>query len=299
MKDDRSNDEIREERKKKRELRVWKFFNSLKEAIFPSDITCDVCGEELVADTRYNLCSECMSKLPMVGEHICLNCGVPLKDEADFCIRCENTESEFSYNRSPLVYEGVAKDMILSLKFANKKYLAKTLGAMMADEYLNRKMSAEIAVYVPMTEWEEKKRGFNQSELLAREVADRLKLPLLPALIKTKDTSAQKELSRKEREENLKGAFKCVFDEVKNRKILLIDDVFTTGATATACAHVLLKGGAREVFVLTCAVTQKKIPFEGLKHNVNSNKNIVCKDIENKNSDKDIENENCDQKDIS
>ena len=281
MKDERGNDEIREERKKKRGQRIWKFFNSLKEAIFPSDITCDVCGEELVADTRYNLCAECMAKLPTVGEHICLNCGVPLKDEADFCIRCENTKSEFAYNRAPLVYEGVAKDMIIALKFENKKYLAKTLGAMMTDEYLKRNMSAEIAVYVPMTEWEEKKRGFNQSELLAREVADRLKLPLLPALIKTKDTSAQKELSRKEREENLKGAFRCVFDEVKNRKILLIDDVFTTGATASACAHALLRGGAREVIVLTCAVTPKKIPFETANPDESGNKDADGKGISN------------------
>ena len=98
--------------------------------------------------------------------------------------------------------------------------------------------------------------------MLAREVADRLGLPLLPALVKTKDTSAQKQLTRKEREENLKDAFACVFKEVKYRSILLIDDVFTTGATANACAHVLTEAGARDVSVLTAAVTKKKINFE-------------------------------------
>lgn len=252
----------REERKKKFENGVWRVLNSLKRAIFPENVTCDFCGEELVANTRYNLCAECMSHLPRTGEHICLSCGVPLSDEADFCIRCENSDSDFAFNRAPLVYEGEAKDAILALKFANKKYLAKTFGAMMSDEYLRRGINAEIAVFVPMTEAEEKSRGFNQSELLAREVADRLSLPLLPALVKTKDTSSQKRLSADERAENLEGAFKCVFGEVKNRRILLIDDVFTTGATANSCAHALLKGGAREVFVLTCAVTPKKIAFE-------------------------------------
>lgn len=254
--------ERRSERAKSFKLGVWKFFNSLRLAMFPPDVTCDNCGEELVADTRYNLCSECMSKLPLVGEHICLACGVPIKDEADYCISCENRERLFKLNRAPLVYEGIAQRLILALKFANKRYIAKTLGLMMTDEFIKRGMSAEIVVYVPMSQAEEKKRGFNQSELLAREVAKRLGLPLLPALVKTKDTSAQKQLKREEREENLKGAFACVYDEVKRRSILLIDDVFTTGATANACAYALLKSGAREVLTLTAAVTEKKIPFE-------------------------------------
>lgn len=248
--------------KKKAGLKVWKFFNAIRLALFPDDITCDICGDELTADTRYNLCAECMSKLPTVGEHICLVCGVPLLDESDFCIRCINTDREFSMNRAPLVYEGEAQKLILALKFGKKKYIAKTLGAMMADEFIRRKMSADIAVFVPMTESEERQRGFNQSELLAREVADRLGLPLLPALVKTKDTSAQKQLTRKEREENLKDAFACVFKEVKYRSILLIDDVFTTGATANACAKALTEAGASEVSVLTAAVTKRKVPFE-------------------------------------
>lgn len=260
--DKNEREEKRKAFKKKAGLKVWKFFNSLRLALFPENITCDLCGDELTADTRYNLCAECTSKLPTVGEHVCLVCGVPLSDESDFCMRCINTDREFLLNHAPLVYEGEAQKLIHTLKFGKKKYIAKTLGAMMADEFIKRKMSAEIAVFVPMTEWEEKQRGFNQSELLAREVADRLGLPLLPALVKTKDTSAQKQLTRKEREENLKGAFACVYGEVKHRSILLIDDVFTTGATANACAHVLSKAGAREVSVLTAAVTEKKLTFE-------------------------------------
>lgn len=260
--DKNEREEKRKAFKEKAGLKVWKFFNALRLALFPSDITCDLCGDELTADTRYNLCAECASKLPAVGEHICLVCGVPLSDESDFCIRCKNYDCEFSMNRSPLVYEGETQTLILALKFGKKKYIAKTLGAMMADEFIRRRMSADIAVFVPMTEWEEKQRGFNQSELLAREVADRLGLPLLPALVKTKDTSAQKQLTLKEREENLKGAFACVFKEVKYRSILLIDDVFTTGATANACAHVLSEAGAKDVFVLTAAVTKRKINFE-------------------------------------
>ena len=203
-----------------------------------------------------------MSKLPTVPEHICLVCGTPILDEADYCNRCQQSEYMFLRNRAPLVYDGIAKDMVHKFKFGGKRYIAKTLGAMMTDEFLARNMQADIAVFVPMTHDEEKKRGFNQSELLAREVGERLNMPVLPALTKTRDTAAQKQLTRKEREENLKGVFSCVFDEVKGRKLLLIDDVFTTGATANACASALIKGGAREVSVLTAAVTKLKIPVE-------------------------------------
>ena len=240
----------------------WKTVFAAKRAVYPEDVTCDCCGEELTANSRYRLCGECLSKLPTTPEHICLVCGTPITDEADYCNRCQQNEYKFLRNRAPLVYDGIAKDMLYKLKFGGKRYIAKTLGAMMSDEFLKRNMQADIAVFVPMTHDEEKKRGFNQSELLAREVGERLNIPVLPALVKTRDTAAQKQLTRKEREENLKGVFSCVFDEVKGRKILLIDDVFTTGATANECTAVLLKGGAREVSILTAAVTKLKIPVE-------------------------------------
>ncbi len=231
-------------------------------ALYPLDCTCDVCGEELVANTRYRLCSDCMEKLPFAKGHRCLCCGVPLADESDYCNRCQYERGAFVKNRSPLVYEGETKKMIYSLKFAKKKYLAETLGALMADEFLDCDMKADIIVFVPMTESEQKKRGFNQSELLANEVGKRLNIPGLPALVKIKDTKAQKELQGKDRASNLEGAFACVFEQVKNRTILLVDDIFTTGATANECAKTLLKAKAREVNVLTAAVAKLKIPVE-------------------------------------
>ena len=258
-----------ETRKQKREAiktKIVDFFKrgikAFDKALYPMDCTCDVCGEELVAATRYRLCSDCIAKLPFANGHRCLCCGVPLADESDYCNRCQYERGAFVKNRSPLVYEGETRKIIYSLKFGKKKYLAQTLGALMADEFLKDNMEADIIVYVPMTEAEEKKRGFNQSELLAEEVGRRLKIAVLPALVKIKETKAQKELGGKERAQNLEGAFACVFEQVNNRKILLIDDIFTTGATANECAKVLLKAKAREVNVLTAAVAKLKIPVE-------------------------------------
>lgn len=254
------------EARKKRLAKVKAFFSkaldTFDDALYPLDCTCDVCGEELVEDTRYRLCSECIANLPFAKGHICLNCGMPLDDESDYCNRCQNQKSSFVKNRSPLVYDGEVKRMIHKLKFGKKKYIAQTLGALMADKYLESGMDSEIIVFVPMTESELKKRGFNQAELLAMEVGRRLDIPVLPALVKIKDTSQQKELKGKDRASNLEGAFACLFEQVKGRKILLVDDVFTTGATANECANTLLKAKAREVCVLTAAVTKLKVQSE-------------------------------------
>lgn len=254
------------EARKKRLAKIKAFFSkaldTFDDALYPLDCTCDVCGEELVEDTRYRLCSECIANLPYAKGHICLNCGMPLDDESDYCNRCQNQKSSFVKNRSPLVYDGEVKRMIHKLKFGKKKYIAQTLGALMADKYLESGMDSEIIVFVPMTESELKKRGFNQAELLAMEVGRRLDIPVLPALVKIKDTSQQKELKGKDRASNLEGAFACLFEQVKGRKILLVDDVFTTGATANECANTLLKAKAREVCVLTAAVTKLKVQSE-------------------------------------
>lgn len=239
-----------------------KLAGMVKDAVYPNDITCDCCGGELVADTRYRLCAKCIERMPFVDGHRCLACGVPLDDESDYCNRCQNDRGVYVKNRSPLVYDGEARRLIYALKFGKKQYIAQTLGALMADEYLKSDMQADILVFVPMSAKEEKKRGFNQSALLAYEIGARLNIPVLPALVKVRDTSQQKELKGKNRARNLEGAFACVFEQVKNRKIVLIDDIFTTGATANECAKALLKAKAREVSVLTCAVTKLKTVFE-------------------------------------
>ena len=261
-----ANGHSRKEKRKERIEKIKAFFkNVLKafdDALYPLDCTCDVCGEELVEKTRYRLCSDCIENLPFAKGHICLNCGMPLDDESDYCNRCQNQKSAFVKNRSPLVYDGEVKKLIYKFKFSRKKYIAQTLGALMADKYLESGMDSEIIVYVPMTDAEVKKRGFNQAELLAYEVGGRLDIPVLGALVKIKDTSQQKELKGKDRAVNLEGAFACLFEQVKGRKILLVDDIFTTGATANECANTLLKAKAREVCVLTAAVTKLKIPGE-------------------------------------
>ena len=134
------NESVKDKKQQKREKRnarlakikalFKRMLDAFDGALYPLDITCDACGNELVEDTRYRLCSECMEKLPFAKGHICLNCGVPLEDESDYCNRCQNQKSSFVKNRSPLVYDGEVKRLIYKLKFGKKTYIAQTLGAL-------------------------------------------------------------------------------------------------------------------------------------------------------------------------
>ena len=151
-----------------------RFGRGLSAALYPAAVTCDVCGAELAAETRYTLCAECMTKLPRITGHRCLVCGVPINDEADYCLRCQRTESVFRRNVSPLRYDGEGRQLVHMLKFGGKRYIARLLGAMMADEFLSSGEECEIVVPVPMSEKEVKRRGFNQSELLAADIGERL-----------------------------------------------------------------------------------------------------------------------------
>ncbi len=237
-------------------------------ALFPENVTCDKCGAELIAPTRYPLCADCLSKLPLIDGHICSVCGVPVSDEADYCLRCQNTKSYFEINRSPLCYEGTAKGLIYAMKFGGKRYISKTLGAMMSDCFVKYNMKADVAVFVPMTKREKRGRGFNQAQLLANEVSERLRIEVVPALDKVRETRSQKALGAKARAENMKGVFALSAEDnikqaVKGKNVLIIDDVFTTGATANECARILLNSGrASRVSVLTAAITKRGMAFE-------------------------------------
>lgn len=242
--------------------RIKDFFDAIFKVIFPLDVTCDICGRELTSKTRHRICATCIENLPFIKGHRCIACGVPIADEADYCNRCKIDRGVFTKNRSPFIYDGEVRRIIYKLKFGGKKYIAQTLGGLMADEFLASDMQADIIVFVPMTAKEEKKRGYNQSELIALEIGKRLNIPVLCALSKVRETKAQKQLNGKERVKNLEDAFRCDFKEVENRKILLVDDIFTTGATANECSKVLLKSKAREVSVLTCAVAVPKVLLE-------------------------------------
>ena len=106
--------------------KLHKWFKGLpekmKDTLYPEDITCDICGDELVAETRYHLCAKCTEEMPFIGDHIYLDCGVQIDNEADYCDRCQRSHGVYKLNRSPLIYDSKAREMVHALKFIHQNH---------------------------------------------------------------------------------------------------------------------------------------------------------------------------------
>lgn len=232
-----------------------KFGRFLSEAFFPQAFTCDICGIETF---KNNLCPDCLKTVIFNNGNVCPVCGRKTT-LPEICLECKAQAPLFKKAASPLVYEGGSATLIA--KFKNGNGYLKEFFADLIAEKLKDFPQTDCIVYVPMTEKAIFARGYNQAELLAKSLPARTGLPVIKdAIIKQKDTSAQKSLTRKEREQNLKGCFKVEKRaEIKGKKVLLIDDVLTTGATSEAVCKALLGAGTAEVYFVTVASVEYKV----------------------------------------
>lgn len=229
----------------------------LKKFLYGDGLTCAACGAELFGEEPF--CPSCLKSLPFHRGHICSKCGRDIGGDYPVCAECKADMPSYGRARSVFSYEKDAVRMIRAFK-TGKKYFAEIFGAEMAKKAKEYFPDADLAVFIPMTARAEKKRGYNQAELLAEVVCRETGIPLgRDVLVKTRDTGEQKTLTRKERAENLRGSFR-VHERTKCRgkKILIIDDVLTTGATANAAAEALLRAGTLRADVLTVACVPRK-----------------------------------------
>jgi competence protein ComFC len=199
------------------------------------------------------LCRTCFEALPRIGRPACARCGMPTAFETFVCDECKGVDFAFESARAPLKYAGVGKEIVHALKYRAYTKVAERLAAPLMLEVLDAKDDFDAVVPVPLHRSRLRRRGFNQAELLAQRVAEKINAPVSGTLQVVRRTRDQVELSATERRANVSGAFRAG-DRVWGR-VLLIDDVFTTGATMSACAGTLLRAGAREVHALSLCRT--------------------------------------------
>ena len=213
--------------------------------LFPAE--CAVCSRE-----GSFLCTDCEPSLPRLTHPFCGKCAEP--DEAPVCSWCRAEAPAYEKIRGPYRYTGAVRDMVHDLKYANIRALAPTLGGLLADYLESHRFEADVLAPVPLHARRERSRGYNQSYLLAREVSRRAQIPMADQrLLRTTDTPPQVAMSgREERCKNIVGAFECT-QEVTGLRVMLIDDVVTTGSTMSACASVLKDAGASSVMGLALA----------------------------------------------
>ncbi|HOV69765.1 MAG TPA: ComF family protein [Clostridia bacterium] len=221
----------------------------LSQLVFPDDCTCKACGKEALVN-EYYLCEACMKDLVFIGE-ACPKCGKP-KLKAKKCDDCKQTVHIFNKCVSVCEYDGTAEVLIKKLKYANQRHIALTIAKLMSAKLAGLNWKPDMIIPVPMHKKAQRRRGFNQAELLARTIADMCNVDMMRALVKTKETPPQAGLDRKGRLKNLRGSFSMDASyDVTGKSVVIIDDVFTTGATADACAEVLYAAGAKNVNVFT------------------------------------------------
>ncbi len=215
------------------------------------------------------LCNQCLADFPHLPSSVCRVCGRP-GQASELCHSCRQAPLSIDGIRSVLLFEAGARQAIHQFKYGNCQPLATPLAQLMADYWRTHPLPADIIIPVPLHIARERERGYNQASLLARALGAMIQLPVLGSvLVRARPTRAQVELSAAERRVNMEGAFACVAPagraaarksgrtgidtSVHQQRVLLIDDVCTTGATLEACSVALQAAGAVSVWGFTVA----------------------------------------------
>ncbi len=225
--------------------------------LFPAD--CAICGTPLLTAKSVPLCEACLTPPePFAAEYCCVRCRTPFLnsspiDEQGLCSLCRLGLTEFEWSWSYALHEDRLRQLIHLFKYEGLRPLARPLGTWLAYAY-PRLEHFDALVPMPLHWWKRLQRGFNQSDLLARELSRRVGVPILHAARRRRRTAVQASLTHAQRRNNVRGAFDVPApDQVRGLSLLLVDDVMTTGSTVNACAKALKQAGAARVCVLTVA----------------------------------------------
>ncbi len=214
------------------------------------------------------MCPACLAEPePLIAEYFCVACRMPFVnrfplDETGRCALCrlglQGFDAVYSYGS----YEGTLRELVHLYKYDGVRPLARTFGKFLAQA-LPREASFDVIVPMPLHWWKRWQRGFNQSDLLAREIGKKWGVPVRNVIRRRRATRPQAGLTNAKRRANVRGAFRLARSRsVEGMRVLLVDDVVTTGATASAGARVLKRAGAAHVALLALARTDRRAAIE-------------------------------------
>lgn len=235
------------------------FFRYLTDLLFPR--RCPACHG--ITDKKGELiCEKCVGRFSAVKAPFCFKCGKEIGDEREeYCGDCIKKSFPFSRNVAAFNYDEIAGNSVMRFKNGGRReyadYYAQQLLSLRGKEIAGFKPDAIIPV--PLLPAKKRERGFNQAEEIARRIEKAIGVRLLSdAVIKVKNTGSQKQLDAKSRQESLKNAFLAKYSLKDFPRVLLVDDVFTTGSTLSALAKTVKKAGAKEVFGATVFVGKEE-----------------------------------------
>ncbi|MFC2062143.1 ComF family protein [Elusimicrobiota bacterium] len=220
--------------------------------LFP--VSCSVCNGDIRYNNRFGVCKGCLESLEIVNSYACRYCGRPVDNMREFCRFCFDKRTLIKSIYTACYYKGNAKKLIKDFKYSNKRYLGKLLSKLLVKLYKTSfKEKASLVVPIPLHKHKKRDRGYNQAEVLGKYFSAEAKLKFNnKLLVRKKQTNPQYDLTRSERFKNVENAFESS-GEIKNKNIILIDDVATTGATLQNAAGALNDAGAGSIFALIVA----------------------------------------------
>ena len=200
------------------------------------------------------MCFSCCDSLPFLLPPLCIKCGDSLSLNGH-CYKCEKYNLEIDGIRSPFIFEGIMRRIIHEFKYQHFKSLASTLAQLLAEYLKTNEIPTDVLVPIPLHHQRLRQRGYNQAGLLTQALGRLIKVPVIEkSLVRSKNTCSQVKIgSAEERRCNVKEAFECRDLQLSKMKVLLIDDVCTTGATMNSCAVAMKNAGVSSVWGLTLA----------------------------------------------
>ena len=255
---------------KSKMIKFWTMFESW---IFTNH-GCLSCRREIPDGSDFSLCEDCMNCLDEISGNMCKICGEEILENNILCDKCKNIKFNFDSSKSFAYYGDVASNIVKRFKYNSKKYYAEYIAKLMAKnkEYFD---GVDYLTFVPIDDKRRKDRGFNQAEEIAICLGRFLDIPVMDILKKSGGKRHQAGLTQKERQENLAGTISLlenISENLRNKVVMIIDDVFTTGSTLSECARVIKSARSNKPGKVLCYTFAKTI-FNSTNNSQNQQNN--------------------------
>ena len=230
----------------------------LVDVIYPENISCIICDNPISKSNTYSLCKSCFEEIHFIKEG-CYKCGKPSinnileKLKYEECSYCFDKTFYFDRVISCIEYNDISKNLILKFKYQKKTYMSKYIAKIISEKLSLEDIRYDYILFVPLHKKRYKKRGFNQSEKIAKYLSEITKVEVLNCINRKNNTKALYKLDRIDRKKELKNAFALEkdHDKLKNKNIILVDDIFTTGSTTNEISKILKINNVNKIYVVT------------------------------------------------
>ncbi len=229
-------------------MKYGNILETLTDIVFPK--ICPICARAVPLGWG-SICPECAGKLTFVREPYCMRCSKPVDEDEEYCRDCTERTHVYDEGCAALIYDEYMSKSIYGFKYNGKTEYARFYADVMAEVLGDRirRWDPDAIIPVPIHKSKLKKRGYNQAHLLSKELSKRLSIPVKSDIVTRQSaTKVQKNLSAAARQNNLKKAFNVIQNSVKLNSVLIVDDIYTTGATVDAMAGCLKDAGVKNVY---------------------------------------------------